>query len=519
MISIYTQVYNTKKYLPQCIESVLNQTWTDFEYILIDNGSNDGCKEILEEYEAKDKRITLIRFEKNRIDPIWLKIAREVGVGRYITELDSDDWLEPTFLERMVSLAEQQQLDIVCTGTAFHLEGQENIVSGTRSLPQQVIMERPQYAAYFPCYHAFFRTVWGKLIRRNVFMSADLSIIDREEITNGADTLSAFAWLRQAKRVCIDNSVLHHYLMRKKSVSRIYLPNRFKSNTVLNQDAMDFLSQYGPVSKQNRHFLHIVYANAVFDTLEVLWNSDLSPEEKLAEYCVIATHPTTQESYQDTDSAIDRSRNTLRKQLLSVSWEAPKEPGNFSEALQFLFPKCGRVLTWDAMTLFQREPRLTDALMQDDPDRLSEGLLDLIVAKRYIKRYNLGQMLRALAADNLFLCGIDDLQFLRKYRTVYWTVWQGNLINALDEMTGMLLENRVRGAEGIFLQLYLSVAARLEQIPAFIFGKIRLAQFYLQKHRTAECKAILDELEEMGVQDNCELAELRRQLEVVLDKF
>ena len=64
LVSIYTQVYNTKSYLEKCILSVLNQTFPNFEYILIDNGCTDGCKEILEHYAAQDNRIRLIRYEK-----------------------------------------------------------------------------------------------------------------------------------------------------------------------------------------------------------------------------------------------------------------------------------------------------------------------------------------------------------------------------------------------------------------------------------------------------------------------
>ena len=71
-VTIYTLVYNTKPFLTRCVESVLNQTFTEFEYILIDNGSTDGCKELLEEYAAHDGRIRLIRFEENRNLPLWL---------------------------------------------------------------------------------------------------------------------------------------------------------------------------------------------------------------------------------------------------------------------------------------------------------------------------------------------------------------------------------------------------------------------------------------------------------------
>ena len=130
-VTIYTLVYNTKPFLTRCVESVLNQTFTEFEYILIDNGSTDGCKELLEEYAAHDGRIRLIRFEENRNLPLWLPDRMKIEVGNYVATLDSDDWWEPDYLERLVTLAEEGGLDIVCTGTAFHLEGNESVISGT----------------------------------------------------------------------------------------------------------------------------------------------------------------------------------------------------------------------------------------------------------------------------------------------------------------------------------------------------------------------------------------------------
>jgi len=203
-ISIYTQVYNTKRCLPRCIESLLNQTYRDFEYILIDNGSTDGCKELMEEYAEQDSRIRLVRFEENRPKAIWLDIAPNTGSGQYIAVLDSDDWLEPDFLERLLSIAEEKRLDIVCTGTAFNEEGQEDFTSGTRESPQQLILGKPEFAVYFAHYHVFFRTQWGKMLRRDTFLKSDWSITEREGIANGVDTLIAFSWLRQAKRIGVD---------------------------------------------------------------------------------------------------------------------------------------------------------------------------------------------------------------------------------------------------------------------------------------------------------------------------
>ena len=147
-ISIYTQVYNTKQFLPQCIESVLSQTYQDFEYILIDNGSTDGCKEILEEYARQDSRIRLICFEENRVAPIWMEIAQNSGTGRYLTVLDSDDWWEPNYLESLIGFLEKNNLDLAVTGAAnYFQEAQRSQVM--RQLDEPVVFNRRQFARQY----------------------------------------------------------------------------------------------------------------------------------------------------------------------------------------------------------------------------------------------------------------------------------------------------------------------------------------------------------------------------------
>ncbi len=110
-------------------------------------------------------------------------------------------------------------------------------------------------------------------------------------------------------------------------------------------------------------------------------------------------------------------------------------------------------------------------------------------------------MVCALAQDKPLLTQLKDVGFLRKYRAVYWKSWQGSILEALDDMTGMLLENQVRSSEEAFLQLYLSAAAYLEQVPAFLFGKTQLAGLYQRRNQLEQYQAIVDELKEMGVEE------------------
>ncbi|MBQ5884279.1 MAG: glycosyltransferase family 2 protein, partial [Clostridia bacterium] len=114
-VIIATQAYNAEDYLPQTIETVLNQTYTDFIYLLIDSASTDGTPQIMQEYAKKDSRIKYIHFDVNALGRCEQCAVKEDG--DYYMALDSDDLLEPDCLERLVDIAKKTDADIVVTGT------------------------------------------------------------------------------------------------------------------------------------------------------------------------------------------------------------------------------------------------------------------------------------------------------------------------------------------------------------------------------------------------------------------
>lgn len=112
MISVVIPVYNVEKYLAECVDSVLAQTYTDWEAILVDDGATDSSGAMCDEYGAKDSRIRVIHQSNG-----GLSAARNTGLraarGEYIYFLDSDDYIEPQALERLAALAERDCADVV----------------------------------------------------------------------------------------------------------------------------------------------------------------------------------------------------------------------------------------------------------------------------------------------------------------------------------------------------------------------------------------------------------------------
>ncbi len=113
LLTIAVAVYNTEEYLRDCMDSVVNQTYQNLEIICVNDCSTDNSLEILEEYAAKDKRIKIITNEKN----LGLGVVRNIGMdaahGEYILFIDSDDWLDLTTCEKLITKAKVNDSDVV----------------------------------------------------------------------------------------------------------------------------------------------------------------------------------------------------------------------------------------------------------------------------------------------------------------------------------------------------------------------------------------------------------------------
>ena len=111
-VSVVVPVYKVERYLPFCMQSIAFQTFSDWEMILVDDGSPDRCGELCDAFAKKDGRVRVIHKENG-----GLADARNVGTaaarGDYITYIDSDDWVAPQLLERLLMYAQKEQADVV----------------------------------------------------------------------------------------------------------------------------------------------------------------------------------------------------------------------------------------------------------------------------------------------------------------------------------------------------------------------------------------------------------------------
>lgn len=115
LISVIIPVYGVEKYIAQCLESVINQTYKNLEIIVVNDGTKDRSAEIAKKYAAQDSRIKVYDFENGGIS-VARNRGLEIATGDYISYIDSDDWLDKRMYETLLKSAIQNNADMVKCG-------------------------------------------------------------------------------------------------------------------------------------------------------------------------------------------------------------------------------------------------------------------------------------------------------------------------------------------------------------------------------------------------------------------
>ncbi|MDR1400178.1 MAG: glycosyltransferase family 2 protein [Treponema sp.] len=218
-VSIIVPVYNVEKYVEKCLDSILYQTFVDFECILVDDCSPDNCPQICDEYAQKDSRIKVIHKTKNEGSSLARKTGLDASCGEYIQFVDSDDWIESEMTERLYRKAVLGNFDIVyCDFITFNKDG-----SGIVNTPFNVKGMDKQHiiCAYFTFKLA--RGLWNKIFSRKLFNNIVFPVFQMRE-----DVVIDAQLFLNAERIGYEYSILYHYRANPESICRH--PKRRKIN-------------------------------------------------------------------------------------------------------------------------------------------------------------------------------------------------------------------------------------------------------------------------------------------------
>lgn len=169
LISVIIPVYNVSKYLKQCVDSVLNQTYRNLEIILVDDGSTDCSGVICDQYAQTDQRVIVIHKENGGLSDAR-NTGLEVAKGEYIGFVDSDDFIHPDMYKILSKLLEEKKADIASANWQSFFDGKENDICESRTGKVLVFehIESLEFLIYGKDKYKISFSVWDRLYRKNV---------------------------------------------------------------------------------------------------------------------------------------------------------------------------------------------------------------------------------------------------------------------------------------------------------------------------------------------------------------
>lgn len=236
LVSIICPVYNVESELDRCLHSILNQTYINFELILVDDGSTDRSAKICDEYSKNDERIKVVHIDNN-----GAANARNVGLdicnGDFIAFVDSDDVVESRWLEFLVENIGTTELSVV----SYFIEKQSDCLQIDASNSNIEIVKRQQ------CFHEIFdgritTFLWNKLFKKNIIDKSQIRF--NLETYWGEDALFVAQYCSCINEATICTKKLYHYIQRDGSIV----------NSGFNKKMLGFLHGYATISELAKEF-------------------------------------------------------------------------------------------------------------------------------------------------------------------------------------------------------------------------------------------------------------------------
>lgn len=222
-LSVVVPAYNVENYIKQCVDSILEQSFTDFELLLVDDGSKDNTGSICAGYAAKDDRVRVLHKENG-----GLVSARKAGItaakGDYIAYVDGDDWIAPEMFETLCSVAKKESADIVISDFVI-AQGEnrsflsQNMDSGCYD--RAMLCE--QVYPYMLCKNEYFDfgfqpSLCSKIFRKSILLENQLAV--KEKIKLGEDAACFYPTILEAERIVyLKEKYFYYYRMRETSIS------------------------------------------------------------------------------------------------------------------------------------------------------------------------------------------------------------------------------------------------------------------------------------------------------------
>lgn len=211
VLSIVVPIFNVEKYLPKCLDSILNQSFTNFELILVNDGSTDNSKSICESYEKMDSRILLLNKDNG-----GLSSARNYGIdkaiGNFICFIDSDDWLVENSLNELIETIISSNADILIAG--HYVVGDNNHILETNTIDETITLNRVEGLSLILEDKKLHSYAWDKIYKTSLFKT-----IRYPEGRNFEDIATTYKLFNISNKIIQINKAYYNYYRRAGSIS------------------------------------------------------------------------------------------------------------------------------------------------------------------------------------------------------------------------------------------------------------------------------------------------------------
>ena len=237
--SVIVPIYNVEQYVRKCIESILAQTYKNFELILVDDGSPDNCPVICDEYAKRDERIRVIH-KKNQGLVAARNSGAEAANAEYICYVDGDDWIAPNLLETVwnKTISKDDPDMVVFSAVRQFDDHQEEI---PKSVPEGLYDKKRLIKEVYPymmydnrkpfCTGLIFPVAWNKIFKKSLLRE---HYCRETRIRMGEDNAFVFECLYRSDKVYFCEDILYYYnQLNTGSMVHSYDPNRFENNKLL----------------------------------------------------------------------------------------------------------------------------------------------------------------------------------------------------------------------------------------------------------------------------------------------
>lgn len=261
MISIIVPVYNVELYLKRCVESIINQSYTNLEIILVDDGSTDNSSIICDELKNIDKRIRVIH-KKNG----GLSDARNAGIeiakGKYIGFVDSDDWIEKDMYESLLFELENNGADLAVTGINRIYDNGYNVNQFIRNKIE--IYEGKEIIRHYLQQDSFSTAAWDKLYKKEIFQDRRFPVGKLFE-----DAPVIYDILSNISKVVVVGKPHYNYFQRDSSICGLSFSDRKMDHYYFSKEIwMDALVRYPDLKKEANIFWGCKLCELIFSLEE-----------------------------------------------------------------------------------------------------------------------------------------------------------------------------------------------------------------------------------------------------------